>query len=131
MPDAKQKFISECIADCIRKGTPKDQAAAICYSKWEKEHSKNNSKKIYKYNSNKQNQEIDYKKFYDTIMQGGLSVGKTDFPEDQLQKGISVEYEHINKDSPYAQAIAEKIAKDHLAEMPDYYDKLAIMEKGE
>lgn len=53
MSDAKQKFISECIADCIRKGTPKDQASAICYSKWEKKHSKNNSKKIYKYNSNK------------------------------------------------------------------------------
>lgn len=78
----------------------------------------------------KDNQEIDYKKFYDTIMQGGLSVGKTDFPENQLQKGIQVEYEHIDKDSPYAQVIAEKIAKDHISEIPNYYDKLEIMEKG-
>lgn len=38
---------------------------------------------------------------------------------DQLVRGIEVEMEHT-KDA----AMAEKIARDHLAEDPDYYTKL-------
>lgn len=41
----------------------------------------------------------------------------------QLAKGILVELEHI--DSVEA---AKEIAKDHLEEIPDYYDKLEKME---
>lgn len=43
--------------------------------------------------------------------------------QDQLEKGIKVEFEHT-KDKK----VAEQIAKDHLFETPDYYDKLAKVE---
>ena len=42
----------------------------------------------------------------------------------QLKKGIKIEREHIKDDD-----IAKKIALDHLAEIPDYYDRLEKMEK--
>lgn len=43
--------------------------------------------------------------------------------EAQVEKGIKVEMEHTkNADS------ARKIALDHLAEVPDYYDKLKQVE---
>jgi hypothetical protein len=42
----------------------------------------------------------------------------------QLKMGIEVEYEH-SKDS----ATAKEIALDHLLELPDYYDRLADMER--
>ena len=44
---------------------------------------------------------------------------------DQLRMGIKVELEHTD-DS----AVAERIAKDHLDEMPDYYSRLRKMESG-
>lgn len=47
-----------------------------------------------------------------------------DFDEDELKRGIEIEMEHT--DDPY---IALEIAKDHLAEIPDYYTRLDIMEK--
>lgn len=50
----------------------------------------------------------------------------SDFPPDALAAGIAVESEHV--DDP---AIAREIAKDHLAEDPDYYEKLAFMESGQ
>lgn len=40
-----------------------------------------------------------------------------------LQKGTQVEYEHTN-----SKIISTKIAKDHLAEFPDYYTELEKME---
>lgn len=46
--------------------------------------------------------------------------------ESELKRGIKVEMEHTNDPS-----IAREIAKDHLMEDPDYYDKLEKMEKGE
>lgn len=57
-------------------------------------------------------------------------VGKTKktpdekFNQKELKKGIEVEMEHTN--DPY---IAKLIAKDHLAELPDYYTRLVKMEK--
>ncbi len=42
----------------------------------------------------------------------------------QLKMGIEVEREHTSDPR-----IAERIAKDHLAEIPDYYTRLAKMEK--
>lgn len=44
--------------------------------------------------------------------------------EEQLRMGISVEYEHTNNEK-----IAREIAMDHLAEIPDYYTRLAAMER--
>ena len=50
----------------------------------------------------------------------GVSVEQI---EAQLEKGVKVEMEHTkNVDT------ARKIALDHLAEVPDYYDKLAQVE---
>lgn len=46
------------------------------------------------------------------------------FNKDQLEKGIKVEKEHTTLDF-----IAEKIAKDHLEEIPDYYTHLLKMEE--
>lgn len=45
------------------------------------------------------------------------------FDHDELQAGIHVEMEHT--DDP---AIAKEIAKDHLAEIADYYTRLVKME---
>lgn len=45
---------------------------------------------------------------------------------EELKLGIEVEKEHT--DDP---DIAEKIARDHLAELPDYYTRLKAMEKGQ
>ena len=42
---------------------------------------------------------------------------------DQLEKGTEIEKEHTLDD-----ALAREIALDHLAELPDYYDRLEKME---
>ena len=52
----------------------------------------------------------------------GVSV---DSIEKQLKMGQEIEHEHTKDD-----AKALKIAKDHVAEMPDYYTNLKKMEKG-
>lgn len=43
----------------------------------------------------------------------------------QLRKGIAVEREHSKNDD-----VAYEIARDHLWERPDYYDKLAKLERS-
>lgn len=57
---------------------------------------------------------------------GGKSEGgsKPVEYESELKRGIEVEYEH----TPDA-VVAEKIARDHLAEFPNYYTELDKMEK--
>lgn len=42
----------------------------------------------------------------------------------QLDKGIEVEKEHSKH-----RDVAKEIALDHIAELPDYYDRLKKMEK--
>lgn len=49
----------------------------------------------------------------------------SDFDADQLRKGTKIEYEHTK-----SELVAKLIAKDHLAEIPDYYTRLAKMEKA-
>jgi DNA repair exonuclease SbcCD ATPase subunit len=60
------------------------------------------------------------------IIQGGRADGKPDseFDSKQVAKGIAIEKEHTKNES-----LAKEIAKDHLSEIPDYYDKLEKMEK--
>ena len=54
------------------------------------------------------------------IISGGLSGGKdTVVDPKELEMGIAVEAEHTSDSG-----IAEKIARDHLAEDPKYYSKL-------
>lgn len=48
-----------------------------------------------------------------------------DFIMAQLDKGIKVEMEHTNDPE-----IAKEIAKDHLTELSDYYDRLKIIEEN-
>lgn len=43
----------------------------------------------------------------------------------QIQKGANVEKEHSN-----SVAIAKEIARDHINELPDYYKRLAKIEKA-
>ena len=50
-----------------------------------------------------------------------VSIQKID---KQIQMGIKVEMEHVNSKSQ-----AREIAMDHLVEVPDYYTRLAKMEK--
>lgn len=58
---------------------------------------------------------------------GGKADNKpdTEFPAEALDKGAKVEMEHTNDP-----AQAKEIAKDHLTERGDYYDKLSEMEKS-
>ncbi len=44
--------------------------------------------------------------------------------EAELKKGTKVEQEHVKNDK-----LADEIARDHLAELPDYYTRLTKMEK--
>lgn len=46
------------------------------------------------------------------------------YDPEQLKMGIEVEYEHTS-----CPRLAERIAKDHLAELPDYYTRLEKMEE--
>jgi hypothetical protein len=55
---------------------------------------------------------------------------------DQLDKGIKVEKEHtetikkiIDGSVTDVNEAAKLIAKDHLKEMPDYYDRLSVLER--
>ena len=64
--------------------------------------------------------------FEKDLMEAGESKGKKDkVNKKQLEMGKKVEKEHTT--SP---EIAEKITRDHLKEMPDYYTHLKEMEKG-
>lgn len=60
-----------------------------------------------------------------SLFNRGLFVKNPNTPiaPDQLRMGIQVEMEHT--DNPL---IAERIARDHLTEMPSYYTRLAEME---
>ena len=65
-----------------------------------------------------------------------LVLGRHNDTEDsvdpkQLQMGIRIEHEHVPDeiDEDLGNEIAKRIALDHLAECPDYYTRLAKMEK--
>lgn len=68
------------------------------------------------------------------IIGGGLSKDyEGDYSKEQLNKGKKIELEHLEKTGlpkEIAFILAEKIAKDHLAEFSDYYDRLEKMEEG-
>lgn len=52
------------------------------------------------------------------------NVPDSKFDSNELAMGIEIEKEHTNDE-----AIAKEIAKDHLAELPDYYTRLKKMEE--
>lgn len=60
------------------------------------------------------------------IIKGGYADNLPDshFDPEELSKGIRVEMEHTNDIN-----IAKEIAKDHLAESPDYYKEIEKMEQ--
>lgn len=62
----------------------------------------------------------------------GLSKGKnpSDFDKDALKKGVKVEMEHVKGAKGKKDVkLAMHICMDHLTEDPQYYEKLAKMEK--
>lgn len=65
-----------------------------------------------------------YKLLSDFFHAGKALDFKGSFDPNQIEMGIKVEMEHTTNPK-----IAERIAKDHLAEIPDYYTRLAKMEK--
>ena len=69
----------------------------------------------------KAEEKIDFEK---ELMEAGESKGKKDkVNKEQLEMGKKVEKEHTTNPE-----IAEKITRDHLAEIPDYYTHLKEME---
>ena len=69
----------------------------------------------------KAEEKIDFEK---ELMEAGESKGKKDkVNKEQLEMGKNVEKEHTTNPE-----IAEKITRDHLAEIPDYYTHLKEME---
>lgn len=56
--------------------------------------------------------------------QGRAKDFKGEYDAEQIKMGIDVEMEHTNDGR-----MAERIAKDHLAELPDYYTRLKKMEE--
>lgn len=65
-----------------------------------------------------------------TFLCGGKSFKiSTNYNPLQLEAGIKVEYEHIDRGSKFADLVAEKIVKDHLIENKNYYIYLLEMEE--
>jgi len=64
-----------------------------------------------------------YKILSDLLHEGRSKNFTGKYDPKELAMGIEIESEHL----PYP-CIAEKIAKDHLAEIPDYYTRLKKME---
>lgn len=64
---------------------------------------------------------------YIDLIPGGLADRKIpeNFDPNNLNQGIEVELEHTDD-----RVIAREVAMDHLTEDPNYYNKLAKMEKG-
>jgi len=64
-----------------------------------------------------------------SILSSFLNAGRfkesppEEIDEEELKKGTKVEMEHTT-----SEALAKRIALDHLAELPDYYTRLAKME---
>ena len=76
-----------------------------------------------------------YEEFdYLNPIKGGRGDNLKNYDKDEMKKGIKAEREHVenNKELSPAKkrAIQADIAKDHLAEIPDYYTKLEKIEKS-
>lgn len=69
-------------------------------------------------------EEIIYKLLGSFLGFGKSKDFKGTYDPKQIEMGIKIEKEHTNNDK-----IAERIAKDHLAEFPTYYTYLDEMEK--
>lgn len=70
-----------------------------------------------------------FEKYIYMILGSFLGAGKSKkftgtYNQKQVEMGIKIEMEHTTDP-----LLAEKIARDHLAEIPDYYTRLMEMEK--
>lgn len=65
-----------------------------------------------------------YKLLSSFLGQGKSKDFKGEYDPTELEMGIKVEMEHTTN-----KKLAERIAKDHLSEIPDYYTRLKKMEK--
>ena len=69
---------------------------------------------------------IGFEKRSEEKVKGGKADGNpaSKYPEDQIKKGINIEFEHTND-----RDLAREISKDHLEENKKYYTHLEKMEK--
>lgn len=105
--DAKKSQVGNKISKLVNEGKPQKQAVAIALD---------------------MERRGDIKKAdHEDKIPGGLADKKkpSDFDQKALAEGIKVELEHTSD-----KKIAEEIAMDHLTEDPNYYKKLATIEKG-
>jgi len=69
-----------------------------------------------------------------TFLSGGLfnKSPETKIDPEQFAMGTKVEFEHLNTDANpvIVKALAERISKDHLTELKDYYTSLEHMERN-
>ena len=74
------------------------------------------------------NEEIEDVDFVSEFVNKGRArekgITENDVDPNELKMGIEVEYEHTSD-----RGISERIALDHLAELPDYYTRLKKMEE--
>jgi hypothetical protein len=97
--------------------------------KWFMEHPYPKDEDVHKFASEMGMDEHEFENHIYSILSSVLSEGKSkgknaNYDPEQIKMGIKVEMEHTTNP-----IISEKIAWDHLAEIPDYYTRLAKMEK--
>lgn len=97
--------------------------------KWFMEHPYPKDEDVHNFASEMGMNEHEFENHIYSILSSVLSEGKSkgknsNFDPQQIKMGIKVEMEHTTNP-----IISEKIAWDHLAEIPDYYTRLAKMEK--
>lgn len=128
MPFKSQKQRAYFYAAAERGEIPKKTV-----KKWEEETPK--GKKLPKYVKSKKKSGksafldgfiFELEKHAKDMLPGGLADKKkpSDFDKGQLEEGVKHELEHTSSKS-----IAREIAMDHLAEDPEYYEKLKKIEK--
>jgi len=108
----KAKIIEQDVIDFIKKNpSPKDEDFHSFVERFTKDHAIG--------------EQAAYKLLGDFFAAGKTKGNKYRVDPAELKMGIKVESEHTSN-----KIIAEKIARDHLAEIPDYYTRLAGMEQG-
>lgn len=126
MPDVKpgeneKDFLARCIPIVIREGATKEQAAGKCYGIYRNAKKDINNKIV---------------KVSKGLLNVCKSIGMLATDDIALKQGTQIELEHQdtynmlvdylkqNGQLPPIEKMAESIAKDHMAETPDYYSRL-------
>lgn len=106
--ETEDEFISRCIGEEINSGYPQDQAAAICYSKWE---NKNYNKQI---NKNEMKLKFEMARLEDgtPIYVSALEIGGTVKVMDENGESVPVfDAEHVLEDGTIVVTVDGKITE--------------------